>query len=230
MGFGHQKWDWASPSPITLVYTPELVATVLPANARAATLAPASDLFTTPPATSSPTVEQPGLGLVTAHALSPAAPVLISRASGAEPPALPSIVSGPSTPVRAAGPLGMESPIFGPPAAQHQPVLDSSVAVPLDMPAAVVVPLSDSTNTLGPDAHRDANTDVSGQAKRGRKRGADPSTGSKRPKKIARGEDCSGPRRSSRKKENTRLNQQAAPQAVQRRIIWSGPAWFEEEI
>ncbi|KAJ7886106.1 hypothetical protein B0H14DRAFT_3856635 [Mycena olivaceomarginata] len=130
--------------------TTELVATVLPANARAATLAPASDLFTTPPATSSPTVEQPGLGPVTAHAPSPAALVLISRASGAEPPALPSIVSGPSTPVRAAGPLGMESPIFGPPAAQHQPVLDSSVAVPLDMPAAVVVPPFGFNKYLGP--------------------------------------------------------------------------------
>ncbi|KAJ7762270.1 hypothetical protein B0H14DRAFT_2972851 [Mycena olivaceomarginata] len=227
----HRPWR-SGPILMRIYPMPSCLATVLPANARAATLAPASDLFTTPPATSSPTVEQPGLGPVTAHAPSPAAPVLISRASGAEPPALPSIVSGPSTPVRAAGPLGMESPIFGPPAAQHQPVLDSSVAVPLDMPAAVVVPLSDSTNTLGPDAHRDR-TQIRmfrGQAKRGRKRGADPSTGSKRPKKIARGEDCLGPRRSSRKKENTRLNQQAAPEAVQRRIIRSGPAWFEEEI
>ncbi|KAJ7315606.1 hypothetical protein DFH08DRAFT_820526 [Mycena albidolilacea] len=210
--------------------TTELVANVLPANACAVALAPASDLPATPLVTSSPTVEQPGLGPVTAHAPSPAAPVLISRVSGAEPPALPSIVSDPSTPVRAAGPLGMESPTFGPPAAQHQPVLNSSVVVLLNMPAAVVVPLSDSTNTLGPDAHCGANTDVSGQAKRGRKRGADPSMGSKRPTKIARGEDSSGPRRSSRKKENTRLNQQAAPQAVQRRIIRSGPGWFEEEI
>jgi hypothetical protein len=106
--------------------TTELVANVLPANARAAALAPASDLLATPLATSSPIVEQPGLGPVTAHAPSPAAPVLISRASGAEPPALPSIVSVPSTPVRAAGPLVMESPTFGPPAAQHEPVLDKA--------------------------------------------------------------------------------------------------------
>jgi hypothetical protein len=124
----------------------------------------------------------------------------------------------------------MQSLTLGPPAALHQPVLDPSVVVSLNMPAAVVVPLSDSTNTLGPDTHRDANTDVSGQAKRRWKRGADPSTGSERATKIAWGEDCSGPRRSSRKKENTKLNQQAAPQAVQRRIIRSGPGWFEEEI
>ncbi|KAJ7939549.1 hypothetical protein B0H13DRAFT_2300228 [Mycena leptocephala] len=219
----------------------ELVANALPANACAAAPAPASDFLATPSlATSSPTVEQPGLGPVTARAPSPAAPAVTpatspnnARPSGAEPPAPPPIGSAPSTPVRAAGPLVMQSPSFGPPSAPHQPVLNSSVIAPLTMPAvpaAVMVPLSDSTNTVGPDAHRDANTDVSEQAKRGRKRGADPSTGSKRATKIARGEDCSGPRRSSRKKENTRLNQQAAPQAVQRRIIRSGPGWFEEEI
>ncbi|KAF7371581.1 hypothetical protein MVEN_00013500 [Mycena venus] len=213
-------------------------ANVLLANTCAAGPVPLSDLSATPPlATGSPTVEQPGLGPVAAHALSPAAPVVTpaaspnnARAAGAEPPAPPHIVSVPSTPVRAAGPLVMQSPTFGPPAAPHQPVLDPSVVAPLNMPAAVVVPLSDSTNTLGLDAHRDANPDVSGQAKRGRKRGADPSAGSERATKIARGEDCSGPRRSSRKKENTRLNQQPAPQAVQRRIIRSGPGWFEEEI
>ncbi|KAJ7231927.1 hypothetical protein C8J57DRAFT_1384239 [Mycena rebaudengoi] len=222
----------ASPKAVVDGATTELAAGVLPV-----TPPPVLGLPETPSLTTGfPTGEPPALDFATGQlpadvpapllpVVTPTSPPDSTRASGAEPPTLPLIVNLPATTAPAAGPLAAQPPFVGPPMALPQPAFG-----PLHMPAdPPVMPLSDSsTNALASEANRDADK---GELKRGRKRNADPSTGSERATKISRGENHQEPcRRSSRKKENTKLNQQPARRAAQKRIIRSGPGWYEEEI